>query len=111
MKLSVKLFLLSLIMFAKLSWGGESSGLVTYIYVHTPNILMFQAGTQNAPAGCSKYNQWAISLDDPMGKPLYALLLSAQAQGKPVYIKGYSNTCQAWDDRELPSYGVIDATK
>jgi hypothetical protein len=51
MKLSVRLFLLSLIIFAKLSWGGESSGLVTYIYVHTPNILMFQAGTQNAPAG------------------------------------------------------------
>lgn len=69
---------------------------------------MFGAGTINGAASCAQgTQQWAIKLSDPAGKGFLAILLSAQAQGKSVYVQGYSNTCRDWGDRELPSYIVI----
>jgi hypothetical protein len=89
--------------------AGVSQGLVSAIVVHTPGILMFQVGTviNVAPSCATGTKQWAISLTDPIGKSMMALLLSAQAQGKQVYVHGYSNTCRDWGDRELPSYAVL----
>ena len=89
--------------------AGSTQGLVSGIFVHTPGVLMFQVGTaiNNAPSCASGTKQWAISLTDPMGKSLMALLLSAQAQGKQVYVQGNTNTCRDWGDRELPSYAIL----
>jgi hypothetical protein len=89
--------------------AGNAQGLVSGIFVHTPGVLMFQVGTtiNSAPSCASVMKQWAISLADPMGKSMMALLLSAQAQGKQVYVHGYTNTCRDWGDRELPSYAIL----
>ncbi len=89
--------------------AGNSQGLVSSIFVHTPGVLMFQVGTaiNSAPSCASGTKQWAISLTDPMGKSLMALLLSAQAQGKQVYVHGYTETCRDWGDRELPSFAIL----
>jgi len=89
--------------------AGNAQGLVSGIFVHTPGVLMFQVGTtiNSAPSCASGMKQWAISLADPMGKSMMALLLSAQAQGKQVYVHGYTNTCRDWGDRELPSYAIL----
>jgi hypothetical protein len=89
--------------------AGNAQGLVSGIFVHTPGVLMFLVGTtiNSAPSCATRLNQWAISLTDPMGKSLMALLLSAQAQGKQVYVHGYTNTCRDWGDRELPSYAFL----
>ena len=89
--------------------AGSNQGLVSGIFVHTPGILMFQVGTviNGVPSCASGTKQWAISLTDPMGKSLMALLMSAQAQGKQVFVHGYTNTCRDWGDRELPSYAVL----
>lgn len=89
--------------------AGNSQGLVSSIFVHTPGVLMFQVGTtiNSAPSCATGLKQWAISLTDPMGKSLMALLLSAQAQGKQVYVHGYTETCRDWGDRELPSYAIL----
>lgn len=89
--------------------AGNTQGLVSGLFVHTPGVLMFQVGTaiNGVPSCASGTKQWAISLSDPMAKPLMALLLSAQAQGKQVYVHGYTNTCRDWGDRELPSYAIL----
>ena len=87
--------------------AGQSQGLVSSIYVHEPGILLFGAGNITNTPACNRSNQWAISLSDTFGKSMYAALLSAQAQNKQVIVYGYSNTCSAWGDRELPSYIVI----
>lgn len=89
--------------------AGNAQGLVSGIFIHTPGVLMFQVGTaiNGAPACAAGLQQWAISMSDPMGKPLLAVLLAAQAQGKQVYVHGYSNTCRDWGDRELPSYALL----
>lgn len=89
--------------------AGNAQGLVSLLFVHEPNVLMFRVGTivNDAPNCAVASRQWAISLSDPMGKSMMALLLSAQAQGKQVYVHGYPNTCRDWGDRELPSYALI----
>ena len=89
------------------SLAGTSVGNVTNMIVHVPNILMFSAGSISNTPTCNTANQWAISLDDPVGKPMLAVLLAAQSQGKQVFVHGYSNTCRDWGDRELPSYVQI----
>ena len=89
------------------SHAGSSQGLVTNVFTHVPDVLMFKAGAVNNPASCSTFNQWAISMSDPIGKPMLAILLAAQAQGKQVFVQGYTQTCRDWGDRELPSYIVI----
>jgi hypothetical protein len=103
------LIVLTLLPFLSAAQAGSTQGLVSGIFVHTPGILMFQVGTaiNGAPSCANGTKQWAISLADPMGKSMMALLLSAQAQGKQVYVHGYTNTCRDWGDRELPSYAVL----
>lgn len=105
---SIKKLILGL-MFATSSycWAGSSAGLVSSILVHTPNLLMFKIGTISGTPACNATQEWAISMDKLEAKPMLAILLSAQAQGKQVYVHGYTNTCADWGDRELPSYIVL----
>jgi hypothetical protein len=102
-----KIHAIFLLIFWHAPHAGESSGLVSNILVHVPGIVMFSAGNISGAPACNAVNQWAISLSDPMGKGIMAILLSAQAQGKRVYVRGYTNTCRDWGDRELPSYIVM----
>lgn len=100
-------FLATSVLFAS-AQAGSASGKVTDIFMHSPDVVMFGAGTISGVASCAtSTQQWAIKLSDPAGKGFLAILLSAQAQGKSVYVKGYSNTCRDWSDRELPSFIVI----
>ena len=93
------------------AWGTTTAmGQPAAIFIHEPNLLMFAAGALTGPAatGCAAgTNQWAISMDRPMGKALYAALLQAQSLGKQVFVVGYSDLCSDWGDRALPSYVVI----
>lgn len=88
--------------------AGTASGKVSNIFMHSPDIVMFGAGPITGAASCANASQqWAIKLSDPAGKGFLAILLSAQAQGRSVYVQGYTNTCRDWNDRELPSYIMI----
>lgn len=90
------------------AYAGNSTGKVSNIFMHSPDVVMFAAGNINGVPSCaSGTKQWAIKLSDPAGKGFLAILLSAQAQGKSVYVHGYTNTCRDWPDRELPSYIYI----
>ena len=104
--MNLKRLFLAVIMSANagLAHAGTSNGTVSYILAHEPGVLIFQAGNISNKAACNTENQWAISLNDPVGKPMLAILLSAQAQGKSVWTYGYSKTCRDWADRELPSF-------
>lgn len=88
--------------------AGSATGKVTGIFMHSPDVVMFAAGPLNNAASCAAVSQqWAIKLSDPAGKGFLAILLSAQAQGKSIYVQGNSNTCRDWADRELPTYIII----
>lgn len=86
--------------------AGASTGTVSYLFVHQPNILMFAAGTPTGAPGCSNLGQWAIEIDSSFGKSVYALLLSAQSQGQTVTVSG-TGVCSAWSDRESPRYVYV----
>lgn len=87
--------------------AGSSNGLVTYLFIHSPGVLMFQVGAgQTSPAACSTTQQWAIDASTTAGKGMFALLLSAQSQGLPVTVIG-RDVCDVWGDRESPLYVVM----
>ncbi len=88
------------------SAAGNSTGTVSYLFVHDPGVLMFAAGTQTTPIACSTQGQWAVDLSTTMGKNIYAMLLSAQSQGQTVTVAG-SGVCSAWGDREKPLYVYV----
>lgn len=80
--------------------AGSSQGPVTLLQAHEGDVAMFSAGAHSgAPACSSAGEEWAFSLTSHYGRAMYALLISAQAQGKEVLVTG-SNVCSAWGDRE-----------
>ena len=87
--------------------AGESQGTVKNLIVHTPDIAIFSAGVIYDTPACNAAQQWAISMSDPVGKAMLAVLLTAQAQNRRILVKGYSGTCRDWYDRELPSYIIL----
>jgi hypothetical protein len=74
------------------------------LMAHSGDVVIFAAGPHsNKPACNTAGDDWAISIVTASGMAMYALLLSAQKQGKPVTIVG-SGACSAWADREAPLY-------
>jgi hypothetical protein len=87
--------------------AGSSVGVVTRIYAHSGDVILFSAGShQGKPACSTAADEWAFSLSTQSGKAMYALLLTAYAQGKQVAVVG-TGTCSAWGDRESPVYIYI----
>lgn len=87
--------------------AGSSNGAVSRLLVNSSNTVMFTAGSvANKPACSTVPNSWAFSLTTPSGKAMYALLLTAYAQGKQVVVEG-TGTCSAWGDSETPLYIYI----
>lgn len=84
--------------------AGSSSGPVTHIYAHVGDVVMFAAGYNQSKPACSTVgDEWALSLATQTGRAMYALILSAHAQGKSIDVGG-TNQCSAWGDREAPYY-------
>jgi hypothetical protein len=58
----------------------------------------------NATTNCTVTpTDWAFDSSTDNGKAMYAMLLSAAAQGKQVYVRG-SGDCKDWSDRERPMF-------
>ncbi len=89
-------------LFSTNTFAGDSQGKIGTLMVHTGDVVMFSAGVHNNRPACSS-SQWALSLKTETGKAMYAMLLSASAQGQTVKVKG-NNKCSAWGDRETPVY-------
>lgn len=92
------------------SIAGEGSGKVGLIIAHQKivngtngGVIMFEVTNHDNPPSSCPGHEWAFDANDPHGKAMYALLLSASAQGKDVAVHG-SGDCGAWPDRERPLY-------
>ncbi|WP_369935751.1 hypothetical protein [Xanthomonas tesorieronis] len=83
--------------------AGDASGKVAQLMVHSQDVVFFglDGPYKNAPA-CSS-TSLALSLATQTGRAQYAMLLSASAQGKVVYVHGTGN-CAVWGDRETADY-------
>ncbi|MBI3560770.1 MAG: hypothetical protein HY080_03545 [Gammaproteobacteria bacterium] len=80
--------------------ASGSTGTVDAMTAHTGDAILFSAGTHTGKPTCSTAGEeWAITLSTSAGKAMYALLLSAQAQGKTVTVVG-AGSCSVWPDRE-----------
>jgi hypothetical protein len=89
--------------------AGSGAGTVTVLRAHSSDIIMFKlsGGHVGKPAcATATSDSWALSLTTHTGRAMYALLLSAQAQGKGVQVSG-TGDCSAWPDREAPIWIYI----
>ena len=104
-KLLVVLYLIFLSNIAKAS--GSATGSVNYVLITQPNILFFalDINTTN-PAPCSTQNQWAINLDNGLGKAILATVLFAKTTGSKISVAG-TGQCNIWPDRETPTWVLI----
>lgn len=105
-KVLLAIFLMSSFAFIDSAIAGSSNGLISAIYVIEGDIIVFKSGPHQQPS-CSTIGDesWAFSLTTSTGKAMYALLLTASAQSKPVIVIG-TNLCNstALNDRESPYY-------
>jgi hypothetical protein len=98
---------LSLMVLASSASAGSSSGIVAGIYANDDDTIIFFAGSHEGKPACSTVgDSLALSLATPAGRAMYAMLLSAQAQGKSVSVGG-TGTCSATPDRESPRYIAV----
>lgn len=86
-------------------YAGTQVGKVTRLMPHVQDIVIFDLdGTSSGRPACSTQStQWALSLRTETGKAMYALLLSAHANGRAVRVQG-TGACGAWGDREEPLF-------
>ena len=115
MKELYRLFLGAIaLLLTNFSYAGTGSGQVDLITVFAQGgngegTLFFRTATNNNKANCSTIDngkQWAITLEKEYGKSMLALLLSAEAQGKSIFVEGQGD-CADWGDRERPRYAYI----
>ncbi|MGI9573802.1 hypothetical protein ACRYJU_06905 [Alloalcanivorax xenomutans] len=93
--------------------AGTAAGYITGLMAHSggedsgPGVFMFTLdGDRNNAPSCSTENggkDWAMSLESEAGRAMYALVLSAHAQGKRIYVTGTGH-CNSWGDREQPEW-------
>lgn len=89
---------------------GNSTGQVTVPVIGaTYGVFMFKAGTPAGQPACVQVpsQPWVLNVKTDGGKATYALLLSAQAQGKTVSVSG-TGVCDVWGDRETVDAVMIN---
>lgn len=85
-------------------------GTVYNVTVTVSGVVYFwQRGSRSAQPACSAAfpGRWAFSAATPAGQSLLALILSANATGKPITVAG-SSVCDVAGDTESVSYAYID---
>lgn len=108
---------IGILLFCSFTNAGTASGKIKNLLVHTDagngqGMFMFTIiGQRDGVPACSTVNNgkdWALSLEKESGRAIYSLLLTAQSQGKEVFVLGRGN-CNSWGDREEPHYiNMID---
>jgi hypothetical protein len=84
------------------SWAGEATGKVKEILVRDDGLHYFFLDTVAAPGkpACAIYGYWMIKDENSTaGKTQISMLLTAQASGRPLNVRG-KNTCTRWYDGE-----------
>lgn len=101
MKPWIYIFGSCLLMFScVVSAAGNGGGRITSVGAIQGGVVIFKTEIHdNFPSCATIPGDWAITTDQPAGKALYALLLTAVSQGKTVEVSG-TGACEAWGDRE-----------
>ena len=89
--------------------AGSSEGLVTMPLSHNSGngYFMFSAGPHiNKPACSTAGDAWAVDVSTAAGRGIQSTILAAFSMGKTLHVEG-RNVCDAWGDRETPSYVYI----
>lgn len=89
------------------AYAGASEGLITQPLATEQGIFMFSAGTHlDKPVCSTQGDSWALNVSTTGGKSMQVTVLAAHAQGKRLHVVG-KGICDAWGDREAPSYLYI----
>jgi len=88
--------------------GSAGPGVVTRITgvpaSTPPTILFYTNGPRtSAPACATMTDRWVIDVSTPSGQAAAAIVISAQAQGKTIYVTG-TGTCSIWTDTETVNF-------
>ena len=87
--------------------AGTGSGLVKIQFVGKfggHDIVFFFTDSHESAPSCNDYkSRWALDISTDLGRAQYSLLLSAQAQSKPVVING-SAICNLYANSETVAH-------
>lgn len=108
-----KLFLgalASLLIASPASAGQAQAGKIFSLFSTEFGVVMFHSnGARSSIPSCvgaGMESRFAIDVKNDAGKSMYALLLTAVAQGKQVWINGTGN-CSIWGDTESVNYVYV----
>lgn len=90
--------------------GSAGRGLVTNLVVSNVNVITFLVSPRASPPSCQSStdpNRFAISTTTDTGKAMIALVYSAQARGKQIFVGG-TGDCSTWAGMEGVGYLVIE---
>ena len=88
---------------------GQSGTVYNITVTIYGTVYFWQRGVRTAQPACSTGmpRRWAFSSTTPAGQSLLALILSANATGKPIVVAGNA-TCDVAPDTESAVYVYID---
>jgi hypothetical protein len=96
------LFIVSVLFVNSLAAAGAQGGKVLNLQVRASDgLIAFDLeGIHDQRPACATHSYWIIKDENSAtGKRQLALLIAAQASGRPVFING-SNSCTRWVDGE-----------
>jgi hypothetical protein len=94
------------------SQAGTSTGVFSSIVIsNLTNAVSFVAGAHNNKPTCANGSNdyWSFSLSNANAKAMYALLLSAAAQGRTIVVVGFA--CDAGSTSETPAAITVNFQK
>jgi len=85
------------------AYAGSSRGTVENVTVNILSRVFFEAGTPVNQPTCAQQVSWALDASTPEGRAMYALILTAQANGNEIIVTG-NNLCGVQADRETVQF-------
>jgi hypothetical protein len=89
--------------------SDAAAGLISNVMPMRNGVVIFQhSGSRTATPSCHGVGHgWTLNASTVAGQAQLAVLLSAQAQGKPIVIVGWG-ICNDWADTEAVNYFRVD---
>lgn len=99
----ILLFLFTILIISQNAYCGTGGGKAQIEGVgnwNSTDLVFFYTDTYMNKPACNDYNgRWVIDISTDLGRAQYSLLLSAQAQGKPITVSG-NNLCNLYGNSE-----------
>lgn len=90
--------------------SSSQAGRVTTAIVNRSGRFFFHHdGARSAPPACQVHQRWVVDLSTAHGQAMMALVLTAQAQNKPVVVHG-TGDCRDWGTLRLLMSSTFPST-